>query len=553
MKLNISDDFKPDLDLVTSTQAILAKKGAGKTYTGSVEAEEMLEHGQQVVVIDPTGAWRGLRSAADGKSPGYPIAILGGDHGDVPLEESAGEVIAASIVERRFSAILDLSLFRKGQVHRFMGPFLETLYRQNRSAMHLFVDEADALAPQRPFGEEARTLGAMQDIVRRGRIRGIGCTLITQRSAVLSKDCLTQCDILVTLRLSHPRDIDAVMEWVNVHADPAQAKAMIESLPSLPVGTAWFWSPGWDVFKKVRIRTRRTFDSSATPKVGEKVKAPKVLAPIDIEQLGAQIKATVEQQKANDPAALKKKIADLERQLAARPKEQIEKTVEKIVEVPVLKNGQLDRTEKILGRLEAEASELRRLITPAMAPRPAMAVARPAPRPTMQRVAAARVAPVAAPAPRAEAPAEGLTGTQQKVLDVILMLNRRGIEATRDSVARWLHIHPNGGRYGSDLASLRANDFIDGMLLTDAGREAARKIPIGWDATVAAAKDGTKQTILRTVAEASGPLTRDELAAALGIHPNGGRFGSDLAWLRTMGVITDRGPIALTAGAVKEE
>jgi hypothetical protein len=316
-ELQISSDLSVPLDFVTQTQAILAKRGVGKSYTASVQAEELLKAHQQVVIIDPTGAWWGLRSSADGKRPGFPIPILGGEHASVPLEEHAGEVIASAIVQRRFSALVDLSLFRKGQIQRFMAPFLETLYRLNREPMHLFVDEADAIAPQKPFGEEARTLGAMEDVVRRGRRREIGCTLITQRPAVLNKNVLTQCEILCAMRLVHPRDISAIQEWVNVHADPAQARQMIESLPSLPVGTAWFWSPGWgDIFQRVKIRARETFDSSATPKVGEKIREPKVLAAVEIEQLGAEIAAAVQRARGNDPAHLKTELARLRGELA---------------------------------------------------------------------------------------------------------------------------------------------------------------------------------------------------------------------------------------------
>lgn len=161
-KLRISDTLSFPIDFVTQTQAILAKKRVGKSYTAAVQAEELLKAGQQIVAVDPTGAWWGLKSSADGKHAGFPIAIFGGEHADVPLEESAGEVIARALVEQRFSAILDLSLFRKGQINRFMAPFLETLYRLNREAMHLFVDEADAIAPQKPFGEEARMLSKSQ-------------------------------------------------------------------------------------------------------------------------------------------------------------------------------------------------------------------------------------------------------------------------------------------------------------------------------------------------------------------------------------------------------
>jgi hypothetical protein len=359
-ELEISSDLSLPMDFVTQTQAILAKRGVGKSYTASVQAEEMLKAHQQVVIIDPTGAWWGLRSSADGKRPGFPIPILGGEHANVPLEEHAGEVIASAIVQRRFSAVIDLSLFRKGQIQRFMWPFLETLYRLNREAMHLFVDEADAIAPQRPFGDEARTLGALEDVVRRGRRRGIGCTLITQRPAVLNKNVLTQCEILCAMRLVHPRDISAIQEWVNVHADPAQAKQMIESLPSLPVGTAWFWSPGWgNIFQRVKIRARETFDSSATPKVGEKTREPKVLALVEIEQLGAEITMAVQRARETDPAHLKTELTRLRNELAkAEGQKTSAPTKVQIKEVPVLRDAQIAGLENLVQQLSRTAREL---------------------------------------------------------------------------------------------------------------------------------------------------------------------------------------------------
>lgn len=104
MKLRISESLSLPLEAVTQTFAILAVKGSGKSYTASVCAEEMLKAGQQIVVIDMTGAWYGLKSSSDGKSDGFPIAVFGGDHADVPLHEGAGEIIASAIVEKKFSA-----------------------------------------------------------------------------------------------------------------------------------------------------------------------------------------------------------------------------------------------------------------------------------------------------------------------------------------------------------------------------------------------------------------------------------------------------------------
>lgn len=543
--LTLASSMKLPVESVTQTFAILAKRGAGKSYTASVIAEEMLKSGQQIIAVDPTGAWWGLRSK-------FPVVIFGGEHADIPLEESAGEIIAKSLVENRFPAVIDLSLFRKGAAIRFMLAFAETLYRLNREAVHLFVDEADAVAPQQRYqgGDENRMLGAMEDIVRRGRKRGIGCTLITQRPAVLNKNVLTQCEVLVALRMVHPKDIDAVKEWVNVHGDPATAKKMIESLPSLPIGNAWFWCPAWDLFQRAEIRSRETFDSGATPKPGQAEKKPKQLAKIDLTKLGEQIKATVEKAKADDPKELRRRIAELERQLKERPAEQIE--VEKIVEVPVLKNGQLDRTEKISERLEtivgkvtAEVAELRRLIAPASAPRPTPRTQ------TSLGQSAMKTAPVAAKKIPREV-SEHLTKTQQRILDVIATLNARGIQPNRDCVARWQAIHPNGGRYGSDLAHLREQGFLNGFQLTAAGLAVAAINVTGPSGVLDALQEGTQKKLFATILENDGEAyVRDTLAAKLEIHPNGGRYGSDLAWLRTMGVITERGPITVTEGALR--
>lgn len=340
MKLHIGSttsgkDFLLPIDLVTQSVAILAKRGVGKTYTAAVFAEELMNAHQTPIIIDPTGAHWGLKSSADGKKAGYPVYVFGGDHGDLPLEDTSGEVIARTLVENPFPAVIDLSLFRKGQATRFLCAFFETLYRLNRTPLHLICDEADVYAPQKPFAEEARTLGAMEDIVRRGRIRGIGCTLITQRPAVLNKNVLTQCEMLVAMRLVHPKDIDAIEEWVAVHGDSLTATTMIHDLPSLPIGTAWIWSPGWgDIFERVKIRARTTFDSSATPKPGQQIVKPKEFAQVDLDKLGKEILSTVERAKADDPKALKARIAQLERDAkTAKPAPAVKVEVR---EVPVL-------------------------------------------------------------------------------------------------------------------------------------------------------------------------------------------------------------------------
>jgi hypothetical protein len=181
-KLQLANDLTLPVDVVTQTIAVLAKRRAGKSYAMRRLVEQLFKAGQQVVLVDPKGDQWGLRSSADGKSEGLPFVILGGERGDVKLEVGAGEVVAKLVVEERVSIVLDLSLFRKHEVATFMTAFLENLYRLKakeiyRTPVMLVMDEADAIAPQKPQKGEERMLGAAEDIVRRGGQRGIGAYL----------------------------------------------------------------------------------------------------------------------------------------------------------------------------------------------------------------------------------------------------------------------------------------------------------------------------------------------------------------------------------------
>jgi hypothetical protein len=151
--IRLSTDLTLPVDVVTQTVAVLAKRRAGKSYTMRRLVEQLHHAGQQIVLVDPKGDQWGIRSAADGKAPGLPFVILGGERADVPLEVGAGEIVAKLVVEERVSVVLDLSLFRKHEVATFMTAFMENLYRlkakeQYRTPVMLVVDEADAIAPR---------------------------------------------------------------------------------------------------------------------------------------------------------------------------------------------------------------------------------------------------------------------------------------------------------------------------------------------------------------------------------------------------------------------
>lgn len=567
MKLKISPSLSLPLEFVTQTQAILAKKRVGKSYTAKVQAEELLKAKQQIVAIDPTGAWWGLKSSADGKSPGFPIAIFGGEHGDVPLEETAGDVIARAIIEQRFSAILDLTLFRKAAMNRFMADFLETLYHLNREAMHLFVDEADLFAPQKPFDAQARTLGAMEDVIRRGGIRGIGCTLITQRSAVINKDVLTQVGVLTVLRLSHPNDIKPINEWVSVHGEIAQYEEMKKSLPALPRGTAWIWAPEWELFECVKIRELETFDSGATPKAGEAKRIPKVIAGVDLQKLGDQITATIERQKQNDPSQLKKQIAALKKELAKTPTvttatKEVKVVDQKAIQVALKKRDQewargvRDYQKKTA---EAVTVALKGVNAAGLLPvETEVAYTPEARQPRPQPIAPVRQ-PARQRVPKAESNGDGdlrLRPGAQRMLAACASWNPKGI--TEGQVAAMSGVKRSGGSFGTYKSSLVTSGLIqidNGLwFATDEGIEHAgdniAPAPTSTEEVLALWKPKLRPGAIRMldvlVAHSGEAVTTEQLSEESGVSSTGGSFGTYLSSLATADLIVkpQRGMLA---------
>lgn len=297
---------------VTETFGLLACRGAGKSNAARVMAEAFFKEGLPFVAVDPVGSWWGLRSSRDGRGPGLPIPIFGGKHGDVPLEREGGELVADLIVEHRLSCVLDLTTFEsESSKKKFLLDFARRLYLKNEEPLHLFLEESDDYIPQRPMRDEAQLLRAWENIVRRGRARGLGMTMITQRSASINKSVLTQVQTLITLRTTGPQDRAAIEAWLKYND---QSPKILAELPKLANGEAWVWSPNFlKDTKKIQFPLSHTFDSGATP-TGTK-RASATLADVDLKAIEKRMAATVEKAKADDPKALRKRVAELEHEL----------------------------------------------------------------------------------------------------------------------------------------------------------------------------------------------------------------------------------------------
>jgi hypothetical protein len=73
------------------------------------------------------------------------------------------------------------------------------------------------------------------------------------------------------------------------------------------------------IFKQVQLRWPHTFDSSATPEIGKESIKPTKLAEVDLSALSERMRATIQKAKENNPAELKRRIADLEREMKSKP------------------------------------------------------------------------------------------------------------------------------------------------------------------------------------------------------------------------------------------
>jgi DNA helicase HerA-like ATPase len=223
--------------------AVLGKTGSGKTsVVKAAVIEPALNLEERVCVIDPTGAWWGLRLKADGRSKGFPVYVFGGRHGDYPLLGSHGEAMADVIGATNTPAILDTSLMKIGERVRFFTEFSDAILRKNEGPLRIVIDEAHVFMPQagaRGGGPVPDMLHAGNNLISLGRSRGLRIVLISQRAAKLHKDSLTQVETMIACRLLAPQDRKAFREWIVDQANEEEGKEIIASLPKLSAGGAW--------------------------------------------------------------------------------------------------------------------------------------------------------------------------------------------------------------------------------------------------------------------------------------------------------------------------
>lgn len=525
MKLRLSEDLTLPTDAVTATLVVYGGKGMGKTNLGSVLVEELTRCGLRWSWLDPLGVSWGLRHSADGAGRGIECLILGGPHGDIPIEPDGGAAVADVVVEERVNVLIDFSrkpsgeMWSVGERVRFVTAYALRLFQRQgelvngrrREPLFQVLDEAARYVPQViPSGaaELAKCVGAWEQLVEEGRNVGLGVGLLTQRSARMNKSVSELADAMFAFRTVGPNSLDAILDWLGTHVEKARIKDLAEKVRSLERGRALVVSPGWLQFEGViGVRMRSTFDSSATPKAGERARSARGEgAKPNLDAIRQRMSATIERQKATDPKELQRQVADLKRELA---KAQSAKPVAaaapakqpKTREVNVLKPQLVKRLEALTAKMVNEAErhraamllfwehqdELNKALLGAL-----QSVGTPPPPPVAMRprpqLVPAPPRPVAPPrAPRAgngkdhgDRALDNLTGPEQKILDELAGLAALGIHQPPKPQVSALcsYANPRSGGFSGPLGRLVAAGLVSypsvgTMALTEAGAERA--------------------------------------------------------------------------------
>jgi hypothetical protein len=304
MSLNIASDFNLSIEQVLGESiAVLGIKGSGKSNTAAVLAEELLDAGLPLVIVDIAGEYWGLKER-------FQILVAGrSPQSEVPLEVSGAAQLAEFSLTNSIPVILDLSEHKQDERFEIVSAYFERLWDkagQLRRPYQIIIEEAHNFIPQ--SGSTPATEIAVR-IATEGRKRGLGIVMIGQRSARIDKNVLSQAGILFLHKVRHPADVSVYQDIIP--SDRAWVKSTTNGLE-----TGESIALVGDEPEVVMVRKRHTFHAGYTPGMGD-VKPPD-LRGLDKKTLSElkklmTVKPVIDQEKE----ALKVQIDDLGQQLEA--------------------------------------------------------------------------------------------------------------------------------------------------------------------------------------------------------------------------------------------
>ena len=312
--LSISSDLDLDLeDIIGQCIAILGIRGSGKSNTAGVIFEELLRNNYPLSIIDIDGEYFGLKEK-------YEVLVVGRGEGvEIEVDADCAEEIAQISMEKNVPVVVDLSGFLSDERTAFLQEYLSALWNLAGKLRHPYIigiEEAHEFIPQ---GVKTELKELIARVALRGRKRGLGAIVISQRSAKVDKDVLSQAGMLFLHRVVHEVDMRVYSELL-----PWRKAETKEIITALSTGECVYING--DTVVPIYVRERETFHAGFTPSL-------EVVVTPELKQVSQAIIEAIEHAKAGK--GKKTRIDQLEDQLAHLQSEVMKKdeTIARLEEI----------------------------------------------------------------------------------------------------------------------------------------------------------------------------------------------------------------------------
>ena len=246
--------FAVDANLiVTGRTCVLGSSGSGKSYAVGVLCEELCRHGVPFAIVDTEGEHTGLKEK-------FETIWVGEDDGSDLSWEGLDIADLASQAPDISPLILDVSDLGdpKGRVAAFMEALYGTL-TERRTPYLVVVEEADKFVPQ--YGQRVPIFA---EVARRGRKRGLGLMICSQRPSLVDKNVLSQCGNQLIGKLIIHNDLQSVAQFFP-------GKGLPKELTTLGAGQFYAMGGLSPVPSLVMIKKRTTRPGGVTPALSRRV------------------------------------------------------------------------------------------------------------------------------------------------------------------------------------------------------------------------------------------------------------------------------------------
>ncbi len=254
-----------DLEELLATRLLVqGNSGSGKSHLLRRLLEKSAPWVQQVI-IDPEGDFVTLADRF-----GH-VVVDAADHKEAGLQQIAGRVR-----QHRVSVVLNLENLETERQMRHAAAFLGGLFDADRDFWYpilVVVDEAQMFAPTASgdVSDEARkaSLGAMTNLMCRGRKRGLAGVIATQRLAKLAKNVAAEASNFLMGRTFLDIDMQRAADLLGMDRKQAEQFRDLERGQFVALGPAVSRRP-----LKVRIGEVETAARAGSPKLVPLPEAP---------------------------------------------------------------------------------------------------------------------------------------------------------------------------------------------------------------------------------------------------------------------------------------